>query len=66
MDKTTRARAIAAKYEGHKVFHHRSLEGSDFEMELLSFPKAHDDLIDALGFSMDLGGGGLVFGSLER
>lgn len=65
-DKTTRARAVAAKYEGHKVFHHRSLQDSELEHELLGFPKGHDDLVDALGFSMDLGGGGIIFGSLER
>jgi len=65
-DKTTRARAVAAKYEAHKVFHHRSLEKSDFETQLKTFPKGHDDLVDALGFSMDFGGGGFVFGSLRR
>jgi predicted phage terminase large subunit-like protein len=65
-DKVTRARAVAAKYEAHKVFHHSSLEGSDFEREQLSFPKGHDDMIDALGFSMDLGGGGFFFGSVRR
>lgn len=66
VDKTTRARAVAAKYEAHRVFHHSSIKGSDFELELLSFPKGHDDLVDALGFSMDLGGGGFFFGSLQR
>jgi predicted phage terminase large subunit-like protein len=66
IDKTMRARAVAAKYEAGKVFHHRSLEGSDLETEMLGFPKGHDDLVDALGFSMDMGGGGLVFGSLRR
>jgi predicted phage terminase large subunit-like protein len=66
VDKVTRARAVAAKYEAHKVFHHSSLEGSDFEREQLSFPKGHDDMIDALGFSMDLGGGGFFFGSVRR
>lgn len=65
-DKVTRARAVAAKYEGHKVYHHISLKGSDFERELLSFPKGHDDFVDALGYSMDLGGGGFFFGSLRR
>lgn len=65
-DKTTRARAVAAKYEAHRVFHHSSLNGTDFELELLSFPKGHDDLVDALGFSFDLGGGGFFFGSLSR
>jgi predicted phage terminase large subunit-like protein len=66
VDKVTRARAVAAKYEAHRVWHHRSLDGSDFEAELLSFPKAHDDMVDALGFAMDLGSSGFVFGSLRR
>lgn len=66
VDKVTRARAVAAKYEAHKVFHHISLKGGDFETEQLSFPKGHDDMIDALGFSMDLGGGGFFFGSMRR
>ena len=66
VDKVTRARAVAAKYEAHKVFHHISLKGSDFETELMNFPKGHDDMIDALGFSMDLGGGGFFFGSVGR
>lgn len=65
-DKTTRARAVAAKYEGRKVFHHESLRGSEFETQLKAFPKGHDDLVDALGFSMDLGGGSFFFGSLGR
>ncbi len=66
VDKVTRARAVAARYESGKVFHHRSLEGSDFEIELLSFPKGHDDQIDALGYAMETGGGGFVFGGLSR
>lgn len=66
VDKVTRARAVAAKYEAHKVFHHRSLQGSDFELELTGFPKGHDDYVDALGFSMDLGGDEFSFGSLRR
>jgi len=65
-DKVTRARAVAAKYEAHKVFHHASLEDSDFERQLLSFPKGHDDMVDSLGFSMDLVGGGFFFGSVRR
>jgi predicted phage terminase large subunit-like protein len=65
-DKVTRARAVAARYEGHKVFHHRSLKESDFETELLSFPKGHDDMVDALGYAMDLAGTRLVFGSVRR
>jgi len=66
VDKVTRARAVAARYESHKMFHHRSLAGGAFETELLQFPKGHDDMIDALGNAMDLGRGGLVFGSLRR
>jgi len=66
VDKTTRARAVAAKYEAHRMHHHSSLEDSDFEMELLSFPKGHDDMVDALGYSMDLGGGGLTFAAARR
>jgi predicted phage terminase large subunit-like protein len=66
VDKVTRARAVAAKYEAHKIFHRRSLKDGDFERELLSFPKGHDDMVDALGFSMDLGGGGFFFGSVRR
>ena len=49
VDKVTRARAVAARYESGKVFHHPSLSGSDFETELLQFPKGHDDMIDAIG-----------------
>jgi len=66
VDKVTRARAVAAKYEAHKVFHHASLRGSAFETELLSFPKGHDDFVDAEGYSMDLGGNDFYYGSLKR
>jgi predicted phage terminase large subunit-like protein len=66
VDKVTRARAVAAKYEAHKVFHHISLKGGEFEQELLTFPKGHDDMIDALGFSMDLGGDEFSFTSARR
>lgn len=62
-DKTTRARAVAARYEGKRVFHHVSLQDSDLEREELSFPKGHDDLVDALGYSMDLGGQDFYFSS---
>lgn len=65
-DKTSRARAVSAKVEAHKVKFHQSLKGSAFEMELFSFPKGHDDFVDALGFSMDLARGGFIFGSLRR
>jgi predicted phage terminase large subunit-like protein len=67
VDKVTRARAVAAKYEAGKVFHRRAMAGGEFETELLSFPKGHDDMVDALGFSMELGHRKrLVFGSLMR
>lgn len=66
VDKVTRARAVSAKYEAGKVFHRKTLKDSDFERELLSFPKGHDDMVDALGFSMDLGGAEFFFGSLGR
>jgi predicted phage terminase large subunit-like protein len=65
-DKTTRARAVSARYEGHKVWHHKALKDSEFELELLSFPRGHDDLVDALGYAMDLQGQRLVFGSVRR
>jgi hypothetical protein len=55
-DKRTRARAVAARYESHRVHHHRSLKGGELEAEMLGFPKGHDDLIDAVGLAMDLGG----------
>jgi predicted phage terminase large subunit-like protein len=65
-DKTTRARAAAAKYEAGKVFHRSTLEGSDFEQELRAFPKGHDDQVDALGYSMDLGGSEFFYTSVRR
>ena len=55
-DKRTRARAVAARYESHRVHHHRSLKGAELEAEMLGFPKGHDDLIDALGLAMDMRG----------
>jgi len=65
-DKTTRARAVAAKYEAGRVHHRATLADSDFERELRAFPKGHDDMVDALGYSMDLGGDEFVFGSVTR
>lgn len=64
VDKTSRARAVAAKYEGRKIFHHSSLRDSEFENELVQFNKGHDDMVDALGFSMDLQGSQFFFGKL--
>lgn len=66
VDKTTRARAVAARYESGKVYHHKSLEGGVFETELLQFPKGHDDQVDALGHAMETGVGGLIFGAFRR
>jgi predicted phage terminase large subunit-like protein len=53
-DKRTRARAVSARYESHRVHHHRSMKGGELESEMLGFPKGHDDLIDALGLAMDV------------
>jgi phage terminase large subunit-like protein len=64
-DKTTHGRGVAARYEAHKVLHHISLHGSAFETQLLAFPKGHDDLVDALGYSMDLGGDTFIYGSVK-
>ena len=66
VDKVTRARSVAARYESGKVYHHSSMKGSDFEIELLRFPKGHDDMIDALGYAMETGVGGAYFGSFHR
>ena len=66
VDKRTRARAAAARYESHKVYHHRSLRGGIFETEMLSFPKGHDDMVDALGHAMNLLDGGMVFGKARN
>ena len=66
VDKVTRARSVAARYEAGKVHHHKSLEGSDFEIELLQFPRGHDDMIDALGYAMETGVGGAYWGSLAQ
>ena len=65
-DKVTRARAVAAKYEAGRIKHRTTLEDSDFERELRAFPKGHDDMVDALGFSLDLGGDEFLFGSVSR
>lgn len=66
VDKVTRARAVSARYESGKVFHHKSLEGTDFEVELLQFPKGHDDMVDSLGHAMQTGAAQAFFGTLTR
>ena len=53
-DKTSRARGPAARYESRRVHHHIEIKGRELETEMLAFPKGHDDLVDALGNSMDL------------
>lgn len=66
-DKGTRASAVAGKYEGHKVWHLSHLKDSDFEVELLSFDRGHDDLVDSLGYSLQLTERNtFFFGSLPR
>lgn len=65
-DKVTRARAVAAKFEAHRVHIQQQLRGSALETELLSFPKGHDDLVDSLGYSMDLAGGMFAFVAARR
>lgn len=53
-DKRARARAAQTRYEAHRVHHHERLRGRELETEMLAFDKGHDDLVDALGLSMDL------------
>lgn len=66
-DKRTRATAVANRYEAGKVYHLSHLRESDFEIELTSFDRGHDDLVDSLGYSFQMSDrGGLVFGSLPR
>ena len=67
-DKVVRARAVAAKYERHKVHWHRSLKGTDFHTQHKTFNglRGHDDFIDAEGLGMDMNQGGFFFGSLTR
>jgi phage terminase large subunit-like protein len=54
VDKRVRARAAAARYESHRVHHHKNLLDRDLEREMVNFDRGHDDLIDALGLAMDL------------
>lgn len=64
-DKRTRAAVTAEKYRMGKVFHVKHLKDSEFERELLGFPKGHDDWVDSCGYSMGLGGGSFFFGSIK-
>ena len=64
-DKTSRVQAIDAKMEAGKVFFHVSLKESDLHRQLLSFPKGHDDLTDALFMSMGMGGLEFSWGSVR-
>lgn len=65
VDKVTRARAVAARFESNRVHIHKNLRGTALEIECLSFPKGHDDLVDALGYSMDIAGTQFIFGSVR-
>jgi predicted phage terminase large subunit-like protein len=55
-DKVTRARTLAARYEGGKVFHLRTAPGLEaFEAEAVAFPNGrNDDLVDAAVYGADL------------
>lgn len=67
-DKVTRALAVLEKYQQRKVWHHVGLKDGDMEREQLGFTRkggAHDDLIDALGYSFDMGGGSFFFGKVK-
>jgi predicted phage terminase large subunit-like protein len=74
-DKVSRARAIAARLEGYKVYFLRGGPGlgtgptdlGDLPSELLAFPNGeHDDLVDALVMAADLGGNEFYFTSANR
>lgn len=68
-DKVERAMAVLEKYQQKKVWHHASLKDGDLEREQKRFDRKgtnHDDLIDALGYSFDMGGGSFVFGKVKR
>lgn len=56
-DRVSRTRALAARYEGRKVFHLRSAPGlAGYEEELIAFPNGtHDDQVDAAVYGADLG-----------
>jgi predicted phage terminase large subunit-like protein len=74
-DKVTRARTLAARFEGRKVFFLRGGPGmgtgpsdpGEFARQLLSFPNGeHDDLVDASVMAADLGGNDFYFTSGKR
>lgn len=67
VDKRTRAQAVAEKFRLGKVWLHKSLEGGEFVREMLAFDgiRGHDDMVDALGYSMELGGGTFFFGAVR-
>jgi predicted phage terminase large subunit-like protein len=74
-DKVTRARTLAARFEGHKVYFLRGGPGMGsghtalgyFPQQLLSFPNGeHDDLVDAAVMAADLGGNEFYFTSASR
>jgi phage terminase large subunit-like protein len=74
-DKVTRARTLAARFEGHKVHFLRGGPGLGsgptdlgiYPQQLLSFPNGeHDDLVDAGVMAADLGGNEFYFTSASR
>lgn len=66
-DKRTRATAVANRYEAGKVYHLKELRESVFEVELTSFDRGHDDLVDSLGYSFQLSDrSSFVFGFAPR
>jgi predicted phage terminase large subunit-like protein len=74
-DKVTRARTLAARFEGGKVFFLRGGPGlgtgptdpGEFPRQLLAFPNGeHDDLVDAAVYGADLGGNEFYFTSANR
>ncbi|MBA3875599.1 MAG: hypothetical protein C0498_01460 [Anaerolinea sp.] len=74
-DKVTRARALAARFEGRKVSFLRGGPGlgtgptdlGELPSQLLAFPNGeHDDLVDAAVYAADLGGTEFYFTSASR
>jgi len=74
-DKVTRARTLAARFEGHKVHFLRGGPGLGtsptdlgvYPQQLLAFPNGeHDDLVDAGVIAADLAGNEFYFTSASR
>jgi hypothetical protein len=62
VDKVSRARPLAVRYEQGKVTHVERLRGSKLESQQAAFPSAeHDDLVDAEVYAADVGYAPQVF-----